>query len=347
MFLFANHSNISTIANTTVLQENNGTTIVQENVRASPGLIYLSYITLPVVLVVGLCGNTLTLIVTRSKTYKTSFHGILIAAMAITDIAYLLTAPFNRQFVIDLFERDVRALGTVGCSIYFLFYRASKIFSAALVAIICLERFVLTWFPMKARSLTTPRAAVLSVSLCFLGTATFCGVWSVLADAKNDKCVPVVMTAENKLMAQSCSVIGMTLHSFIPTAVLLCFTPLTIARLCYQRSKRQMIMGNNKAGKDGGPDEVSRASLMLLGVIVSYMVLVTPFCMSKNVLVLTGINIASFPELWAINLYAVAKICEEVNCVINFFLYIFLNPSFRGHFRALFRSGVIDVPHNA
>ena len=93
MFLFAKHSN------TTVLPENNGTTIIQGNVRASPGLIYLSYITLPVFLVVGLYGNTLTLIVTRSKKYKTSFHGVLIAAMAITDITYLLLAPFSKQFV--------------------------------------------------------------------------------------------------------------------------------------------------------------------------------------------------------------------------------------------------------
>ena len=199
---------------------------------------------------------------------------------------------------------------------------------------------------MKARSLTTPGAAVVSVSLCFLGTAIFCGVWSVLADVKNNRCVSVVVTAGNKEMAQLCSVIGMTLHSFIPTAVLLCFTPLTIARLCYQRSKRRMMRGNNKTGNGGGPDEAFRASLMLFGVIVSFMVLVTPFCISRHVLALTGINIASLPELWAINLLTVSKICKEANCIVNFFLYVFINPSFRGHFRALFRSNVVDVSHN-
>ena len=343
MFLFANHSNISTSADTTVLPENNGTTVVQGNVRASLGLIYLSYITQPVFLVVGLCGNSLTLIVTRSKTYRTSFHGILIAAMAITDTTYLLSATFSKQYVVELFGRDVRALGTVGCSIYFLFYRASKLLSAVFLVFICLERFVLIWFPIKARSLTTPRAAMLSVFLSFLGIATFCGVWSVVADVKNDKCVPDVMTAGSKQMAKVCSVIGMTLHSFIPTAVLLCFTPLTIVKLCYQRSKRRMIKGNNKTGKGGGSDEAFRASLMLFGVVVAHLVLVTPFCVSRHVLALTGINIASFPELWAINLHAVSMICEEANCVINFFLYVCLSPSFSGHFRALFRLNGTEV----
>ena len=323
--------NISINGNTTALDDTLGSNVAQKSVEASSGLIYLSKICLPVFLVVGLGGNCLTIIVAGSKIFRSSFHGVLIMAMAVADILYLLCVPFSKSFIQELFSSDVRALSNVGCSIFYALYRASKICSASLIVLVCLERFSLLWFPVKAKLISTSRVAVISVSCVFVGLLAFCGVWSYLADAKEGKCIGVAVTPENKSMAKACSYIGMSLHSFIPTTILLIFTPLTIVKLFHQRSKRLQLSTKEEKGND----EFFRASIMLVSVISAYLILVTPFCVSKHALMIQGTDITTLPELWARNLNKIGEICEETNCVINFFLYVLLNTSFRKHFRSI------------
>ena len=339
--LSTNQTSATTLVteNITIIQEINETNTRQVAViSASPGVVYLSYITLPIFLVVGMCGNSLTIAVIFSKTYRASFHGILITAMAFTDITYMLTVPFSKPFVQEMFGVDVRALSPVGCGVYYTLYKGGKICSAALVCLICLERFVLTWFPLKARAIVNKLTALITVTACTISIATICGILSSFAGVKNGKCKSMLLTPANKQTGTIFSLIGMTLHSFIPTTVLLAFTPPTIFKIFYRRTARLGLQSqSNKRSKDSGPDEGNRACMMLLGVICSYLLLVTPFCTTRNIYKLKGINIKEYPELWAKNIDAVAMICEEANCVINFFLYCLLSRSFRTQLRSLFQ----------
>ena len=338
--LLTNQTSATTLVteNITIIQEINETNTRQVAViSASPGVVYLSYITLPIFLVVGMCGNSLTIAVIFSKTYRASFHGILITAMAFTDITYMLTVPFSKPFVQEMFGVDVRALSPVGCGVYYTLYKGGKICSAALVCLICLERFVLTWFPLKARAIVNKRTALITVSVCTISIATICGILSSFAGVKSGKCKSMLLTPANKQTGTIFSLIGMTLHSFIPTTVLLAFTPPTIFKIFYRRTARLGLQSqSNKRSKESGPDDGNRACMMLLGVICSYLLLVTPFCTTRNIYKLKGIDIKYYPKLWAKNMDAVAMICEEANCVINFFLYCLLSRSFRTQLKALF-----------
>ena len=331
---FLQDGNLSSDVNTTfaaVTTTDDDT--VAKSVSPSDGLLYLSYVTLPLFLAIGLGGNTLTLLVTRSKTYTSTFHGVLIAALAVNDIVYLLCAPFEKGSVIQLFGLDVRSLSKAGCSIFVTFFRTSKLCSASLVVLVCLERFALIWFPHKAKLVLNKRAAIILVSCVFIAILTFCGVWSIIADVKNGKCIGVNITPENKGMAQACSAIGMALHSFIPAAILLVFTPLAILRLYYQQTLRRTT-GDD--AKNKRRSELLRASSMLLSVVIAYLLLVTPFCVARHVLAINGVNINAAPFLWSKNLNEIANICEQANSVVNFFLYVWLSPSFREHFRSLY-----------
>ena len=102
---------ISTEQNRGILQNINLTHsnhVHVATISARPGLVYVSYITLPIILAVGLSGNSLTMIVSRSKTYRATFHGILITATAAKNSIYILTIPFSGTYVFKLFVEDTK-----------------------------------------------------------------------------------------------------------------------------------------------------------------------------------------------------------------------------------------------
>ena len=329
------YGNLSISENTTTLPDQNETVFTHDNIRVSAGLLYTSYLIMPLFLIAGICGNTLTLIVSRCKEFRSTFHGILIAAIAVADMVHLLTIHFSDRSVHDLFGRDIRAISVIGCRLYLIVFRGARMISSHLIILICLERFLLLWFPLKARILTTKRTALVAVSCLFVATATFNTAWSTFGGVARDTCLPVVVSAKDKQLARVFGIIAMTLRSFIPACILVCFTPLTVIKLYKQRKARRQMGSKSSASQSGAPDETYRAYLMLVSVVVAYMGLVTPFCVTKHVLMLHGIDITSMPVLWMRNLYQVSMICEAANCVVNFFLYALLNTSFRQRFVAV------------
>ena len=321
--------------NTTFFADNNGSNLIQKHpkARAEPWLMYVSYISVPLLLVVGLCGNTLTIMVTRSRHYRHSSHGVYLTAMAVSDIIFLLAFPFSKRFILALFGQDVRAISLIGCKAYFFFFRASRSISASLIILICVERFVAVWFPLKVKYLSTKRAAIMACSCVFAGISTFSAVWTLIANVKNNKCIAVDMTEETKLVAEVCSAIGMSLRTCIPTVTLLFLTPLTVFKVYQQQSMRKQISSKNK----GSTDETYRVTLMLISVNMAFYILITPFCIAKHAFLFAGTDIVMAPLRWARNLHEVSQICEQTNCVINFILYVVLSSSFRRHFLAIFK----------
>ena len=330
--------NSSTTILTATFNQDNTTSFLQyigldhtHKARAATWLTFISYICVPFLLLIGLCGNSLTVIVTRGRMYRHSSHGVYLTAMAISDIIFLLAFPFSKHFIHDLFGTDIRALSTAGCKLYFFFFRASRSISASLIVLICIERFVAVWFPLRTRAISTKKAAFIAVSFIFVGVSTFSAIWTLTANIKNDKCVPVVLTTNNQQVAEVCSAIGMSLRTCIPAVMLLCLTPLTVGKLYHQRSLRREMGYNNST------DETYRVTLMLISVIIAFYVLITPFCIAKHALLFAGIDIVTSKYRWARNLYEISQICEQTNCVINFILYVMLSSSFRHHVCVLFK----------
>ena len=323
-----NHSTAS-IENATLLPEYNGTSPQGFNIRPSVGVVYLSYITLPLFAVVGIIGNILTIIAARHKEYRTTSHGLLITTMAVTDIIYLLIEPFGKKFMIDLIGLDMRALSVYGCRVYFGFYRGSRILSGWLVMLVCLARFAMISFPLKARVLITRRAMWIAVACVFVLTTTVSGVWAMLAGIKKDKCFPLVISEENVKFGQAFNVVGMIMRTFIPAGTLVVFTPITAVKLYQQYKIRRHMTSSNNSDKDDADARPYRINLMLFSVVVAYLLLVAPFCIIKNVMSMTGLDITSAPYQWARNLHEIAMIFEAANCVVNVVLYALLNTSFR------------------
>ena len=314
---------ISTDINSATLYKGNTSTIDQFGEGADIWLIYLSYLVVPLFFVLGLCGNLLTILITRCRLYRYSSHGIYLRAMAFNDIIFLLAFPFNKQFVHDLIGMDVRSVSIAGCKIYVLVYRASRISAALFIVQICIERFIVVWFPLKAKRFSSRRMAIICVCCTCIVISGFCGVWSIAAVIDNGKCIPVLLTQTNKQTMIILSICGTILRTFLPASMLLCFTPITLIKLYSQRALRRQM------SRYRGPDETYRTTIMLLSVVVAFLVLTVPFCLMKHILLFNGTNIVIAPLRWARNLFEISQLCEQTDCVINFILYVVFSSSFR------------------
>ena len=280
----------------------------------------------PLLLLIGLFGNTFTIIVMRSKRYRSSSTGVYLTALALSDVTFILAFPFVKSTTIDLFNIDVRAVSVIGCRLFYAVFRGTKICSSWFVVLICIERFLVVWFPLKAKVISNKRVALISVACVLVAEFTFEGARSGGIFVVNGLCLPYYETPETKKMAAAMILTGTVLYNVIPTIILICATPMTMIKLFYhQRKRREMATYT-------GSDETSRITVMLLSVTVAYIILVTPIAVAHSVAFFQGDNIYLSKEPGIIIFREIAQVLEQINYVINFFLYVISNASFRHHF---------------
>ena len=283
----------------------------------------------------GLGGNTLTLIVTATRSYRNRAHGIYITAMAVADIIFLLTQSLNRTFVHYLFGVDIRSYSLIGCKIYYFFLHWSRAASSLSIALVCFERFVAIWLPWKANALSKRRVALIEICCIFFLAGSVSGLRTELVGIKNNVCYDVLLTPNNRHLKEIGSTLGMTIRTLIPTLTLLILTPPTVAKLICQRQLKQQMTRSNA----GNNEDTFRVSLMLLSVVIAFCILVAPFCVIKHVYLFLGVKIATTSEPALKTLFEIGLICEQVNCVINFVLYVLISRMFRQRIVELLKCG--------
>ena len=238
----------------------------------------------------------------------------------------------NNRFVWNFPGKDIRGLTLAGCRAFLFSARVTKLSSIFFVVLVCVERFIGVWFPLKARLLTTKITSivtviiifgviyVISISTAFFGTIRF------------GKCIPDVIDGSPE-GSRMLTIAALVLSTIIPTSFLLCLTPLTVLKLFHQRALRKSL--RNSGVKDG----TYRTTIMLVSISVVYLLLVTSFAGALWILMLNGINVFLVREPWAGLFVEVMVTCENINCALNIFLYGFFSSRFRRDFVAVMKCG--------
>ena len=284
-----------------------------------------SYILVPLLVVMGCFGNTFTIIVMRSKRFQHSSTGVYLTALALSDLAFLLTFPFIKGAFIELFGGDIRTLSVTGCRMYFLVYRGTKISSSWYVVLVGIERFLVVWFPLKAKILSNKRVALISTTVATAAIFTFEAARTGNTNIIDGVCLPFYKTPETEKLQTAFVATSTTIYSLIPTAILITVTPLTVWKLVRQQKKRQELMQN------AGNDETLHVTVMLLSVTIAYLILVTVISMTFAVAFFMGENLLATKDPRILMFLEIAQIMEQLNYVINFFLYVISNVTFRKH----------------
>ena len=278
-------------------------------------------------LILGLFGNITTLLIMQKKPFKSTCHGVYMSALAVYDSFCLVQLAFRKKSSLLVIGADLIYLNAVICkSLQFLF-DAAKVGSSGLIVLICIERFVAVWLPIKAKVLLSFRTAVISVC-CVSMLAIIVGVLaSLCSGVEKGSCSS---GAENKSLAPWVLPVISTIHSIIPSLVLVILTPLTIAKLCHVRTKRSTL------GNTSNDDPTIRNAAMLITVIVVYFACVT---VPSIVFIIIGSSRGkrSTPAPWMFVVFESLMTIDQVNYAVNFCLYGLTSSEFKQALKNMFR----------
>ena len=286
-------------------------------------LEYIAYASVPVLCVGGTTGNMLSLAVMRTKYYRQLPVSQVITALALSDTGMLLMTPLNKMFVRDLIGVDIRSMSGITCLVFFWMFRTWKMTAAWLVVLLCGERLVAVWLPLKVASINTNR----NISICIITIYVIIGTYDLIWASFSDKlihgtCVPNAATGENAHVTTWLMPIGVNVYSVIPCIALIVMTTLIVLKLTilspYTLSEASPSFRNS-----------IRITIMLLAVAIAFFCLVVPVGVSHLVTFLwkTSLFESNSPEVKTFR--EITQFMELLNHSINFYLYGIFSSSFR------------------
>ena len=150
----------------------------------------IAYVTVPLLFVVGLVGNSVSVCVMLQPAFRKHNIRYFIAAMAVCDNFNLIIQLFKIRFVVAWLPTDHRDSSDALCKTFFFFNHFFKYTSGYCITVIAIERFVAVHFPMRARQLLTTRNLIkLTAALSTILVPILVTTLVKTADISDQKCV--------------------------------------------------------------------------------------------------------------------------------------------------------------
>lgn len=296
----------------------------------------VQYIGCPTLLVLGLLGNVSVVLTVSHQKFRHMTSRYILCALAFSDSLLLLTNPFNQQFMLHLWGQDVRALSVTSCKLFFVMYRTGKMTASWMIVLVAIERFVAVLFPLKAKLLLQKWTVLTAIGFMYIFILIITGSWTFSTNIKDSRCLPDVPTVEQKSLHKTFLIVAAVFYSLAPLVFLIILTPPIIIKLVSSQNMRQSMYQSNitRVSRD-----TSRVSVMLVGVVCSYIVWVTPITIVLVHTFWTNEPIFSTKKSEDIILTGVALLFEQINHSSNFAIYIMCSRQFRSRFLMMVKCG--------
>ena len=305
----------------------------------------------PMLMLFGTAGNLLTLIVLSKRRSRNNSTALYLCALAISDMVVLNTGLL-RQWMLYVFEFDIRALPVHVCKLHvFLVYLSTQCSSWFLVAMTC-ERFVGVWLPHKVKHGCTRKAALIVITvivacLILLNSHWFYGLEHLTFTYANETYEYTCTTKFYPHTYDMFSVytwpwIDLYVFCIVPFVILLIGNLSIILRLLLSRRKTrkrvmQIQLTKVATQKDDKTSQLT-AMLVLLNVVffinispVSTFLVSEPFWKDS---IITEHDDALYSLVWSI-----VNMFMYLNNAVNFMLYFLSGSRFRAEVKVLFCGG--------
>ena len=196
----------------------------------------------------GLFGNSLILaVMIKIRDQALKPHDILISALALFDGLALPMSAISHPSVYAVLGTDIRAITTAGCKLFLGLQLSLTICSYTVIVLICVERFIVVWWPLRARYILTRRLVIralcTSVIVICLLYITMPVLYSQIVDGKCDPNIggTVYSTVLNEIPDTTVCLGILVSHMGLYLAVLFILTPIIIVKLYKAKQIRQQL----------------------------------------------------------------------------------------------------------
>ena len=323
-----NQSTLVSQANVTWSTNNTEFTTAMPPADYLTGIMYFSFVMSATLVIMGLIGNITTILVMQQPPFQSTAHGIYLSSLALYDPICIICLCLTKGSILFLFGVDLASVNTLVCQIVQFVFTMARLGSVSVIVLICVERFVAVWVPLKARLLLTKRTALVSVSCVSAIALVTSGLSVPFSGLVNGYCVYNTNTTSLAVIVQF---IGLVLFSYLPLVILIILTPLTIGKLCYIKVQRLAIGSKTE-------DATARNATMLISVVTKNL-FVSAFA---SVVVLTLSSSEYYRTLSQGQFMVAALECVmtvgQIAYSLNFLLYGLTSSDYRHASREMFLS---------
>lgn len=314
----------------------------------------------PIVVVLGVFGNMLTVVILLRHIRKLSSTAIYLLTLAFSDTLFLLNAPL-RRWIVNVWDEDVRHMSELVCkfSVY-LTYSSSQLSSWILVAV-TIERLISVVWPHRVRLGCTTRLSVTVIFVIVLiifgsNAHIFYGFGrSDLPVFRNEGyCQPLYedyFTFFNKTYPW----IDFAVVFAIPFGILLISNLGIVYRLHKSRRERRKMSIIVKSRSDKSTaNDIRRVTIILIILSVVFFICLAPVSiyfiyrpyMIEHRERLICVDIYEYIRLKELDVFlnALTNLLGYINAAFNFILYFISGSKYRAEIKALLfcRSGGRD-----
>jgi hypothetical protein len=243
----------------------------------------------------------------------------VIQALAISDSIFLVIAILE----LGLMQVDWKqmVISDISCKIYYWFTLSSP-YSAFMILVISIERFIVVWFPQQAKHVFTVNTATSCIFVVGIILGIYNGIFVAYKYAAIDgECVSI---RSSVVFAILC----LLLYVIIPLFGLVIVNSLTITKLLLHRRHNGNIRSNQTIN-------TNRVTAMLLAVVIVFVILYCTYTVSIFIAGRLETNLFQTDTWLLLVVGQLASLCNYLNSSINFYLYIVWGSTFRKHFLSL------------
>lgn len=294
----------------------------------------------PIITLIGLTGNILSLAVLLQRKMRASTTSIVLIGLALSDIMFLITNAVRKSTCIIKLYDSMAADTLNATTFYYMFYlkTAFSRVSTLIVVLISVERLIAVALPLKIKTIVTKSRMLIAVIICYL--ITFAGLAGLPPQYTYTYVRGKPYISQTKFATKNADALKVYNEYFLPIAfrhlpVILVLGINTVIIILLGRSRR--FQKNSTKQDNKRSDEQKKITRMLLSVAVVFLICLLP----GDILLISSLTVEGFAFFGTYhNLFlALSDICllfEMINSCANFVIYMLLNKNFFETFSTLF-----------
>ena len=222
-----------------------------------------------IITILCVVGNLLTLVIMTRKSFRFTSVAVYLSALATSDILTMIMDDLNNWF------RAVPKISLLWisdgfCKFHRFFFNVVYTYSAWIVTSVCIERFIVVWFPFRAKQLCSYRNSVVTVSVM---PVPICAIylynlWAWHANGRG--CL--IVSSWNVFQSDIGPWISGFAYSYCPVIVMVILNAAIIGKLALaRRSRRQMSIDASNHEK-----RESRITVTIVVICIFYVIMTVP-----------------------------------------------------------------------